>query len=168
MILLDANFLIKLSSKNPDHLWLSSFFKFISEHRRGESIGIPASSWAEVLAVAGPATAALSKVVQARASVQVVPFDEIAAIESGFIHREILRLSGTKKGASSEPWQRIKIDRQILAIAVARKASAIFTDDDGLRADAALIGMPTIGASDVPVYPTQLTLLPAEKLGVPT
>jgi predicted nucleic acid-binding protein len=163
LIFLDANFLIKLSSRNPDSVWLGSFFKFISEQRRGEAIGIPAPSWGEVLAVAGPATSALSRVVQARSSVQVIPFDEIAAIESGFIHQKILALSGSKKGLSNEPWQRIKIDRQILAIAAARRASAIFTDDDGLRADAALIGIQTIGICDVPVYPSQLLLLPEDE-----
>jgi len=159
LILLDANFLIKIAARNPDPIWLDSLFKFIAARYRSEVVGIPASSWAEVLSLAGPATAALTRVVHGRSAIQVIPFDEIAAIESGFLHQKIVQMSGGKRGASSEPWQKIKIDRQILAIALARRASAIFTDDIGLCADAALIGMPVVGIDDVPTYPTQLPLI---------
>lgn len=164
MILLDANFLIKLSNKNHESQWLLTFFRSLGTR---QVIGIPAPSWAEILTYAGPATAALTKIVHGRATLQIIPFDEIAAIESGYIHQEIVAKSGGKKGASAAPWQKIKIDRQILAIAVARRATAIYTDDTDLRADANLLDIRTIGLDDVTLPPEQLPLLAAEGSDVP-
>lgn len=164
MILLDANFLITLSKRNSDAIWLLTFFK---AQGAKQIVGIPAPSWAEVLSLAGPATSALSRIVQGRSFVQIIPFDEMAAIESAYVHQQVLLKSGNKKGASSAPWQKIKIDRQILAIAVARRATAIYTDDTDLRADAGLIGIQTLGMDDISLPPEQLTLLSDEDPDIP-
>jgi len=156
LILLDANFLITLAQTSTDDVWLQSFLGSLG---RRHTIGIPAPSWAEFLSGSGNAASAFSKVVRSKSGIQVIPFDEMSAIECGFIDQKIRAKTGNKKGASTAAWQKIKIDRQILAIAAARKVTAVYTDDDGLIADAEIIGITTIKMCDIPRVPQQLPLL---------
>lgn len=156
MILLDANFIITLAQSSLDDAWLQSFLASLGRRR---TIGIPAPSWAEFLSGAGNAASAFSKAVRSKGGVQIIPFDEMAAIECGFIDRQIRAKTGNKKGVSTAAWQKIKIDRQILAIASARRVTAVYTDEEGLIADAELLGITTIKMGDVPRIPQQLPLL---------
>lgn len=156
MILLDANFLISLAETSSDATRLHTF---LSSLGRNQVIGIPAPCWGEFLSGSGSAASTLAGVVRARSSIQVVPFDEIAAVESSFIDQDIRQRTGSKKGKSTAAWQKIKIDRQILAIASVHRATAIYTDDDNLIADAHLLGITTVRLSEVPRIPVQIPLL---------
>ena len=51
-----------------------------------------------------------------RKTFQVRPFDEMAAIDLA-AHECELRSKGSKRSGSTEPWQKIKIDRQIVVTA---------------------------------------------------
>lgn len=65
----------------------------------------------------------------------------------------------SKKGMSAADWQKIKIDRQILAIAAVNRATAIYTNDINIIAEAQFPGIPTVRLEDVPLPPLQLNLL---------
>lgn len=75
---------------------------------------------------------------------EILPFDELSAIELAIMTRNAID-SGNKKSGSVDVWNKIKYDRQILAIARVRQATAIYTDDVGLRNIATQLDMPVIG-----------------------
>ena len=65
----------------------------------------------------------------------------------------ILRLSsraGDKRGGSLADWQKVKIDRQIIATARVRGARAIYSDDKGVAAFAAKVGLEVIPSWAMP------------------
>ena len=83
---------------------------------------------------------------------EILPFDELAAIEVALMTKRALD-SGDKKEGSDETWNKVKYDRQIAAIARVRQASAIFTDDAGLRNIASRVGIAVHGLADLPLPP---------------
>lgn len=121
-------------------------------------IGIPAPAWSEFLCGADGAAFEMSKNIQGHSSVKILPFDAVAASEAALLHRDILEKSGNKKGASSAPWQKIKIDRQVLAIARMHNVSCIYTGDENMIAEAALLNIPTQKIEDIPLSPAQSPL----------
>jgi hypothetical protein len=80
------------------------------------------------------------------------PFDTLAAIELAAMTRSVLAAGGKKDGVDA-PWQKIKIDRQIVAIARVHRATAIYTDDQGIVAAAKRLDINTVGLADLPLPP---------------
>ena len=73
---------------------------------------------------------------------------KLAAIECSFM--DILaRNSGDKRAGRTEPWQRIKIDRQIIGISKVQNASTIISNDKGLRTTAFSVGLHAISIPDL-------------------
>jgi hypothetical protein len=83
---------------------------------------------------------------------EILPFDELSAIEVALMTKKA-RDAGDKKSGSDDTWNKVKYDRQIVAIARVRQASAIFTDDTGLRNAASRIDMAVHGLADLPLPP---------------
>ena len=164
MIIFDANFLIALSDDGFDKSRLAAL---IASFPKKQVVGIPAPAWGEYICGAGAATSALTAALQSNSSVRILPFDEVAAVESAQVHSDIVRVSGAKKGSSTASWQKVKIDRQILAIARVHRATTIYTDDDNLIAEAALLGIPTCRLADLPRVPVQLALIPGATVEKP-
>ena len=73
-----------------------------------------------------------------KAFIIVAPFDRAAAFECALIDRAAL-LRGDKKDGVDAPWQKIKIDRQIVATGKAHGATLVISDDGGVRKNAARI-----------------------------
>jgi hypothetical protein len=117
-------------------------------------IGIPAPAWAEYLCGADLATAGVIQALRRRRVVRILPFDEAAAFELSFIHRGAIQF-GNKKGAANAPWQQIKTDRQILAIARVNQVSVIYTDDEQLAVEAQRLNIRVTSVSDIPLKPQQ-------------
>ena len=61
---------------------------------------------------------------------KIADFDEIGAIELAAVARKF-GLMGKKRGSASPrtPWQKVKLDRQIVAISKVHKADTIYTCD---------------------------------------
>ena len=53
------------------------------------------------------------------------------------------------------PWQQVKIDRQILAIARCHCVQIIYTDDDDMIAEATRLGITAMKPGDLPLKPKQ-------------
>ena len=60
---------------------------------------------------------------------------------------------GNKKVLSAAPWDKVKYDRQIVAIAKVAEATAIYSDDKGIRSIAKSVDIPVISFADLPLPP---------------
>ncbi len=126
---------------------------------------IPAPVLAELLVRAGAGAAELVARLTRSAAFRIVPFDTRAAIEVADMTRAAL-YGGDKRGAVDAPWNKIKFDRQIVAIAKVVGASAIYSDDRQLRAFGERQGLTVVGLADLPapdaVREPQLPLEPPD------
>ena len=68
-------------------------------------------------------------------------FDTLAAIECALLEETARANGGHKSGSSPEPWQKVKIDRQIVSIAKLVKATAVYSNDAGVLALCADVGL---------------------------
>ncbi|NRO99560.1 PIN domain-containing protein [Paraburkholderia sp. NMBU_R16] len=155
MILFDANVLISLSTGKEDDESFERIAGLIQDLIAAKTtIGVPAPAWAEFLCGAGLAASDVIQVLKKRSAIRILPFDEVAATELAVID-QATRAKGGKKGASKSHWQKIKVDRQILAIARVLNVTAIYTEDDGLIAEATRLGVKVYRTSDIPLKPKQ-------------
>ncbi|MGD0364789.1 MAG: hypothetical protein ABSC93_28255 [Bryobacteraceae bacterium] len=93
---------------------------------------------------------------------QVRAFDERAAIELAAQYAATKKTH--KERAKQPPWNRVKFDRQIVAIAKTQGASAIYSDDAQLRHFARECGMDAYGLADI-LVPAKQPKLPGMELG---
>jgi hypothetical protein len=78
---------------------------------------IPTPALSEALVKAGAAASQqIVEELQKHVVFSIEPFDTRAALEVAAMTRAALA-SGNKKGSSTAPWQKVKFDRQIVAIA---------------------------------------------------
>lgn len=61
--------------------------------------------------------------------------------------------TGDKKSGSSAPWQKVKIDRQIVAIALVEGVKTLYGDDGGVRKLAKAAGLNVISSWELPMPP---------------
>lgn len=138
----DSNVLIKWSAQrrtHPDDLArIAQLLEDVSKD--GGKILIPTPCLAEFLVGAAEATTEWLNGLERKRGVVVAPFDRRSAFECALLDRAAIG-SGDKKGGRTDAWQRIKIDRQVIAIARANNSGRIVTDDEGLRSTALSVGM---------------------------
>jgi predicted nucleic acid-binding protein len=79
-------------------------------------------------------------------------FDQMAAIELAALEL-LARGKGGKRlpADANTPWQKVKFDRQIVAIAKVHQAHTIYSDDNGVRAFAENIGIKAISSWELPL-----------------
>jgi hypothetical protein len=83
---------------------------------------------------------------------KIEPFDERAAAEVALMIRSDLETYGKKRGRQLQAtWAKVKFDRQIVAIAKVNDASALYTDDPGVRTFAEASGINVFGLADLPL-----------------
>lgn len=63
--------------------------------------------------------------------------------------------AGDKRGGVSAPWNKIKFDRQIVAIAKINNISMIYSDDRGLAQVSAAQGISVTTVSQLPLPPAE-------------
>jgi hypothetical protein len=106
---------------------------FVEQQEKTKTrIGMPTPALSEVLVRAGDHAVQIIEKIKEFSVFEILSFDELCAIEVALMTKKSLD-SGDKKAGSAEIWNKIKYDRQIIAIARVRQASAIYTDDAGLR-----------------------------------
>jgi hypothetical protein len=129
-------------------------------------IVIPTPVLAEILVYAGVAGPRIVETLTRSTVFKVMPFDELAAVESAIITRAALD-QGDKRGGLSATWAKVKFDRQIVAIAKVAKATMIYSDDDDVRALAAVENIPVTSLAELPIPPEtaqpELDLAPPSK-----
>ncbi len=114
---------------------------------------VPAPVLAEVLVHAGTATAQYIATLRGVSSMQVADFDTMAAVECAQLTGAALKTGKKRGSAGNEPWQKVKIDRQIVAIAKVHQVQIIYTCDGGLASTARTEGFEVVHVADLPMPP---------------
>lgn len=165
LIVVDCNFLVALSAKNTgrdDRARLDHFLDAVSKGKK--KLIIPTPVIAEYLVRADAAGLEWLDTLEKRSGIEVVPFDRIAAFETAQMDRAALG-AGDKRDGSHEPWQKIKIDRQIVGVAKAVGARACITSDAGLKQTALRAGVQVFSIDDLELpLSARQGLLPLERL----
>lgn len=110
------------------------------------------------------ASAEYLSVLQDSPHFEIAAFDQRAAVEAAVALRRAIRSADGKRLGLKDDWQKIKVDRQVVAIAKVNQATAIYTTDSGLRALAADSGMQTFHVADLPLPRSSTPLLDAAEL----
>lgn len=113
---------------------------------------IPTPALSEVLVGADAAGPDYLSIISQHACFETVGFDVRAAVEVAAVTRQAID-DGDKKSGLTEPWQKVKYDRQIVGIAKVNGASSIYTDDQGIATFANHAGMEVIGIADLLLPP---------------
>lgn len=114
-------------------------------------IVIPTPVLSEVLVRGDPVErAAMIVKFQRSVAFRVEAFDERAAIELADMEMKAIT-GGDKRGGVQGPWTKIKLDRQIVAIALVTGADCIYTDDGPLSKHAYKHGIRTVGIGSLPI-----------------
>lgn len=162
---LDANAVITWSNPKADKLLLAALDCLLEEVGRAKGvILLPTPVLAELLVSTEGATANWLAALQKKSSIRIAPFDLRAAMECAFIDRLASASGGKRAGTKkNEAYQKIKVDRQIAAIAKSNHSDLVITNDGGLATICQFIGIPskTIEALDVPNATRQTSLLPS-------
>lgn len=152
MIVLDTNSLVRMmvSEESSDD---ASRLRGLLEMSKREAIpiGIPAPVFGEFLVRTDDATTDILNALDRRQSIRILPFDKRAAHECALLDRYALAQGDKKQGARAVPWQKLKIDRQILAIARVHGAQLIVTSDASLRTLANRVGITVTSVPELPI-----------------
>lgn len=120
-----------------------------------EKIIIPTPVLSEVMVYAGGAMQKYMQYFTDQSVFRIAPFDQKAAIEAALAHRDALERGGLKIDAANPDTTRtkIKFDRQIVAIAKAEGASAVYSDDDDVIGYAKKAGLRAYRTADLDLPP---------------
>lgn len=124
----------------------------------GLRIVIPAPVLSEFLTFADPEY--LLTITQS-VRFEIAPFDQRAAIESAVALRRALKSGKGKKLGLDSAWQKIKVDRQIIAIGKIYKVTMVYSTDSDVLTLAKESGLEAMHVADLPLPPPegiQLTL----------
>jgi predicted nucleic acid-binding protein len=141
-VLIDANFLVaSVSPKTTadDKARIEHFFACAEKAKA--KIVIPMPAVAEYLVRADIAAIETFNKLERRTFIVVAPFDRAAAFECAQLDRAALGGANDKKDGTTAPWQKIKIDRQIVATGKAHGVSLVISGDVSVRNNALRLGM---------------------------
>jgi len=158
-ILVDANFLVAQvdpKTSADDRARIEQFFAAVEKAK--SRIVIPMPAVAEFLVRCDIAAIKTLNLLEKKSFVYMAPFDRLAAFECAQLDRAALG-AGDKKDGSLEPWQKIKIDRQIVAIGKANGAHLVISADESVRNNALRVGMIAITIQELDLAPQQLDLI---------
>ena len=113
---------------------------------------IPTPALSEFLVLAADDAAAYLAELTNSAVFAIEPFDLKAAIEAAESQRRALD-TGDKKSGATGTWQKVKVDRQIVAIAKVHGVDELYSDDDDVRRLAKSDSVPVKGVADLPLPP---------------
>jgi len=117
--------------------------------KRKETLLVPTPVLSEVLAYTDERRFDMIASINSSATLKVAPFDMKAAIELAEMNLEAV--AGDKKFGSEDPYQKTKIDRQIVAICKANNCDALYTTDRSLGNFAKRFGLEVRHLSDIPL-----------------
>ncbi|MBF0333531.1 MAG: hypothetical protein HQL40_07770 [Alphaproteobacteria bacterium] len=164
MVVFDSNFLLLLLDPEVDLPLDPATKRPLSrareriEHlianlsRQRETIGIPTPVVAEILVHADQAGPGYLAAIQDSSRFRILTFDLRAAIEVAAMTAAAYA-TGDKKAGSQAPWQKVKVDRQIAAIAITEQATTLYADDQDVVRLVKVAGMKTVSSWELPLPP---------------
>lgn len=151
MVLFDAGILIKLlDASTPDSQREKLDYLIATLQKTKTKILIPTPALAEFYVKANPEVVANFK---GKSAFLIASFDEKAALECSISVADAIRSHDKKASHPDAPWQKIKFDHQIVAIAKCNRAATIYSEDAGLRKFAELLGLKALSIDDLPENP---------------
>ena len=117
-----------------------------------QKIIIPTPAAAELLTAIGPDAQEYLRIIGRSRLFELASFNPRCAIELALLNRDVFAAHDPKGGA--EPYQKMKIDRQIVAILKVAGVETVYTDDNGLAARARLCGMTPVSTAEL-TLPTE-------------
>jgi len=117
-------------------------------HSEGGRIIIPSPALSELLIAVGHSRTLILNDLTKSAKFMIAPFDIPAAVEAALMTEAELK-KGNKKGPSQSSWNKIKYDRQIIAIAKVRQAKKVYSNDGEVCALAQANGMKAFSVADL-------------------
>lgn len=118
-----------------------------------EKIVLPAPAFAEFLVLAGGEGPEYVRRIRESSIFRIEPFGARAAIELASMELEA-RQGKEKRGPTPQSdWQKVKFDRQIIAIARCCGAAVIYSDDPDIAKHSAMFGIQVVGSADLPKPP---------------
>jgi predicted nucleic acid-binding protein len=125
-----------------------------------ERIILPTPALSEFLVLANDEAAAYLTEIHQKSAILIKPFDEMAAVELASMEIAA-RKKGRKRSPASDdtPWQKVKFDRQIVAIAKVNGARVIYTDDQDVINIAEEEGIKAVRCSELEIPPSNTPLL---------
>jgi predicted nucleic acid-binding protein len=154
-ILIDANFLVALLSDDPKND-LSLRAKYLVERvsKQKGTLIVPMPALAEYLVGADIAGLGSVAELEGKKHILLAPFDRMSAYECATLDRSAMNgPQRDKKDGSIEPWQLIKVDRQIVAIGKANAATAFVTRDRSAKSTALRAGITAWTLEELPLSP---------------
>ena len=156
-VLFDASFLIPLLDakvklgSTPDaklaHL-------LITLEKAREKILIPTPALSEVLVNADEAAPQYLEFLNKTRVFEIVPFDQLAAVEVAESMR-IAKQQGNKRGGTNSTWRKAKFDQQIVAIAKVKGARVVYSDDGDIEHYLKGTSIEVINFSKLPLPPAK-------------
>jgi hypothetical protein len=95
---------------------------------------------------------------------EIGPFDQRAAVEAAVALRRALKTGQGKKLGSSSPWQKIKVDREIVAIGKVYSVTHVYSTDSDVLALARESGITATHVASLPLPPPQEVQLTLEDI----
>jgi predicted nucleic acid-binding protein len=142
---LDANALISWIHPSSDDLTIARLdllFDTIAKSR-GKLI-VPTPCLAEAFVHTQDETSQWVEIMARKSAFVIAPFDAKAALECAFIDRLAISQGNKRTGTvKTEQWQKIKVDRQIAAIAKVHQSDLLVTNDQNLRTVCKFVGIKT-------------------------
>ncbi len=164
MAVFDATFLVLLLDPNtqppidPETGEAVAHAKERIEHlittldQSAAKVVVPTPALSEFLVKSDAASSTYLDIMHKRSVFQIAPFDTRCAVELAEMNANALA-SGDKFSGSVEPWQKVKFDRQIVAIAKVSGEDTIYSDDPGVRKFAQANGLKAYGVHDLALPP---------------
>lgn len=149
IVAIDANVLICNCEASGDRKEKVAHLLARLDKAKGKVI-VPTPAIGEFLVQADQAGIAILQALQGRSSVVVASFDLAAAYEASLMDAAALG-RGNKRDGSEQAWQKVKIDRQNVAIAKSQGAKLIVSEDKGVRDAAARVGIRAVAIDDLPL-----------------
>jgi hypothetical protein len=156
-VVFDTSFLIALldpTVKGEGNLDVRVDFLVRSLDKARTKIIVPTPALSEVLIRAGDAVPKYLEIIYRSGRFKIAPFGTRAAVEAAAAHRDAMR-AGDKKEGSGSSWDKVKFDRQIVAIAKVEGAERVYSNDQDIERFSARDNLEVIKLDQLPFPPEE-------------
>ena len=148
-VLVDANFIIAYANPKTSKDNRARIEYFLERAEKAKcKVVFPMPAIAEYLVGADLAGVDFLNRLDKKACLIMADFNRAAAFELSQIDRAALN-TGDKKDETVAPWQKIKIDRQIVAIGKSLGARLVISADNSVRNNALRVGMDALAIEEL-------------------
>lgn len=170
-VLIDSNALIDLLDPRIQKSRADRMNGLLEDiDRSNGKLIIPAQVVGEYIAGAGPAGQGILARLLKNRRIEIASFDHIAATECALMDRAASG-TGNKRAPLSRDaiWQKVKVDRQIVAIAKVHRVDLIVSSDGDISKIALGVGIRSVGVKELPLpsWAVQMRIEEAREIAEP-